>query len=98
MTPIALDPITYAKNSRDLTPDVRKKWVDERIAYIDNHRKFATKFGIPVIDVYKASLKSDGLVDRKYISDDYIHPSKLGVELMSKVIADYIFTNKIFSE
>lgn len=98
LTPIALDPNTYALNSRDLSQETRKKWVDERISYIKNHKKFADEKGIPVIDVYQKSLKQDGLVDRKYISDDYIHPSKLGVELISKTIADYIFENKIFPE
>lgn len=98
MTPIALDPETYALASRDLSDEVRKEWVNERVAYINNHKKFAEDKGIPVIDVYKASLKPDGLVDRKYISTDYIHPSKAGIELMSQVIADYIFNQKIFPE
>jgi len=98
LTPIALDPINYARGSRDLSPEVRKQWVAERVSYIDNHRKFAEDKGIPVIDVYKASLKPDGTVDRSYISDDFIHPSKKGIELISKSIADYIFTNKIFPQ
>ncbi len=98
LTPIAPDPINFARGTRDLSPIVRKQWVAERVAYIDNHRKFAKEKGIPVIDVYKASLKSDGIVDRSYISDDFIHPSKKGVELMSQTIADYIFKNKIFPQ
>jgi lysophospholipase L1-like esterase len=98
MTPIALDPVTYAKGTVALSPEVRKQWVAERVSYIDNHRKFAESLGIPVIDVYKASLKPDGLVDKTYISDDFVHPSKKGIELISKTIADYIFTNKIFPE
>ena len=32
----------------------------------------------------------------KDISDDFIHPSKKGIELISQVIADYIFNNKVF--
>ncbi len=98
LTPIALDPINYARGSRDLSPEVRKQWVTERVAYIDNHRKFAQEKGIPVIDVYKASLKPDGTVDKSYISDDFIHPSKKGIELISQTITDYIFNNKIFSQ
>ncbi|MCX6706318.1 MAG: SGNH/GDSL hydrolase family protein [Candidatus Woesebacteria bacterium] len=96
LTPIALDPVNYARGSRDLSPQVRKQWVEERIAYINNHKKFAEEKGIPVIDVFKASLKPNGEVDRTYISDDFIHPSKKGLELISKSIADYIFNNKIF--
>lgn len=98
LTPIAPDPVNFARGSIDLTPEVRKNWVEERIAYIDNHRKFAIDKGIPVIDVYPMSLNPDGSVNRTYISDDSIHPSKAGVELISKVIADYIFTNKIFPQ
>ncbi len=96
MTPIALDPVTYARGTVSLTPEVRRAWVQERVAYIDNHRRFAEEKGIPVIDVYKASLKPNGEVDRSCISDDFVHPSKKGIELMSKSIADYIFTNSIF--
>lgn len=98
LTPIALDPANYARGTVALSSEVRKQWVAERVAYIDNHRKFAEDKEIPVIDVYKASLKSDGTVDRSYISDDFVHPSKKGVELISKSIADYIFTNNIFPQ
>lgn len=98
LTPIALDPVNFAKSTRDLTPEVRRAWVEERVAYIDNHRKFAEEKGIPVIDVYRASLKPDGEVDRTYISDDFVHPSQKGIELMSRSIADYIFNNKVFPQ
>ncbi len=98
MTPIAIDPINFAKGSYDLSPDQRKQWVTERIAYIDNHRKFAKEKGIPVIDVYPISLMKSGLVNKTYVSDDHIHPSQKGIGLMSKAIADYIFENKIFPE
>lgn len=99
LTPIAPDPVNFAKSTIDLSPKVRKEWVEERIAYIDNHRKFAQERGIPVIDVYPLSLKPNGEVDTKYISqDDFIHPSKEGIELISRTIADYIFSNKIFPE
>jgi lysophospholipase L1-like esterase len=98
LTPIALDPVNYARGTVALSSEARKQWVVERVAYIDNHRKFAKDKGIPVIDVYKASLKPDGTVDRSYISDDFVHPSKKGIDLISKSIADYIFTNKIFPQ
>jgi lysophospholipase L1-like esterase len=96
MTPIALDFDTYARGIVNLSPEVRRIWVEERVSYIDNHRKFAEEKGIPVIDVYKASLKPNGEVDRTYISDDFVHPSEKGVELISKSVAGYIFTNNIF--
>jgi len=37
-------------------------------------------------------------VNKTYISDDFIHPSKKGIELISQTIADFIFNNKIFPE
>ncbi|HKB88739.1 MAG TPA: SGNH/GDSL hydrolase family protein [Patescibacteria group bacterium] len=98
MTPIALDPLHFAMGTRDLSPTVRKQWVEERVAYINNHKKFAQEKGIPIIDVYEASLKPNGEVDRTYISDDFVHPSKKGIDLISKTIADYIFANKIFPQ
>jgi lysophospholipase L1-like esterase len=96
MTPIAMNPATFAKGTYELSFEKRKEWVSERISYIENHKKFAQEKGIHVIDVYKASLKSDGLVDQKYIGADYIHPSGLGIDLISKTIANYIYDNEIF--
>lgn len=98
MTPIALSYKNYARGTYDLSAAQRKSWVDERVAYIQNHKKFAEEKGIPVIDVFSASLKSNGEVDESYISDDFIHPSVKGINLISKTIADYIFTNKIFPQ
>lgn len=98
LTPIAPDPVNFGKGFLDLSEEQRRAWVEERISYIDNHRAFAEKKGIPVIDVYRTSLKPNGEVDRTYISDDSIHPSKKGIDLISKSIADYIFNNKIFPE
>lgn len=96
MTPIALDPVNFAKNTYDLSNETRKKWVDERVAYINNHKKFALDHGIPVIDIFERSKKSDGLVNKKLIGEDFIHPSADGVEFMSKEIADFIFSNQVF--
>lgn len=98
MTPIALDPVNYARTTVSLSSAVRRQWVAERVAYIDDFRKFADARGIPVIDVYKASLMPNGQVDRSYISDDFIHPSQKGIALISQTIADYIFNNKIFPQ
>lgn len=98
LTPIAPHPTKFATGTYNISDDERKKWVSERIAYIENHKKFAIEKGIPVIDAYVASLKSDGVVDTAYIADDFVHPSKAGIELISQTIADYIFQNKIFPE
>ncbi len=96
MIPIAPSLSEFGKGTVDLSPDQRSYWATERIAYIDNHRKFAEDHGIPVIDVYQASLKDDGTVDLKYVADDFIHPSEEGIKLISREIADYIYVNEIF--
>lgn len=99
MTPIAPSEEFFAKGTVDLTPEVRKQWVDERIAYIKNAIAFAEKNNVPLINVYGKSLTPDGKADLKYINpQDYIHPSAEGVKLISKTIADYIFQNHIFPE
>lgn len=99
MTPIAPSEEFFAQGSRDLEPEIRKQWVDERISYIKNAIEFAQKNNIPLIDVYEKSLAPDGKVDLKYINeDDYIHPSKEGVTLISKTIADFIIHYQIFPQ
>ena len=98
MTPIAPSVGEFGKGVVELSPEQRGFWANERIAYVDNHRKFAEGKGIPVIDVYKASLKPNGAVDLKYVSNDFIHPSEEGIKLISREIADFIYENKIFPE
>jgi lysophospholipase L1-like esterase len=91
MTPIGLSHQFYALQTRDLSPEVRSSWVDERIAYIENHRRYAQEHNIPLIDVYAKSLDSSGEVNLAYVdSGDYIHPSLAGVELMSQQIAAFL--------
>ncbi len=99
MVPIAPSEEFFAKGVVDLTPQVRKQWVEERIAYIKNAIAFAKKNNIPLINVYGKSLTADGKADLKYINPvDYIHPSVAGVSLISKTIADFILQNHIFIE
>ena len=42
----------FAKNQVDLTSDVRAKWVQERVAYIQNHIDYANSHNIPVINIF----------------------------------------------
>ena len=98
LTPIAPSREFYAKGVVDLSAEARGIWVDERIAYIKNHVKFARDRRIPVIDVYSASLDKNGRADLRYIAKDNIHPSQAGVDLATKTIAQFIFENKIFPE
>ena len=82
MTPIAPSLSEFGKGTVDLSPEQRSYWATERIAYVDNHRKFAEDHGIPVIDIYEASLKENGTDDLRYVADDFIHPSEEGIDLI----------------
>jgi lysophospholipase L1-like esterase len=95
LTTISPNSKTYAYRSVDLSDEARKKWVDERISYIKNHKKYAKEHNIPLIDVFEKSLiNGDG--NPVYISDtDYIHPSPKGIILIQKEIADFMYQSKI---
>lgn len=96
MTPIAPNEDTFGLNSRDLSPETRREWVEERRAYIENHRDFAREHGIPLIDVYAVSQDEDGNGLPQYIDpNDYIHPSAAGVELMASEMAKYWYEEGI---
>ncbi len=88
----------YALNQVDLSPDVREKWANERVAYIQNHIKYANSHNIPLINVYEKSLNTDKDGDLKYIDKvDYIHPSPSGIYLISQEIVDTIFNSNLFN-
>lgn len=93
---ISPNKVIFAKNSVDLTDEVRAKWVQERVAYIENHINYANSHNIPVINIFKDSLTENGDGNPDYINTvDYIHPSPTGIIFISKEIADFIYQNKI---
>jgi hypothetical protein len=99
MTPIAPSKTHFAKGVYDLSVQERKQWAEERIMYIEGVIKYANDNQIPLIDVYQKSLNSENGGDLRYINpDDYIHPSAEGIDLISRIIAEYIFINKIFPD
>ena len=76
----------------ELSPQERNSWANERRAYIENHINFAKTHHIPLINVYEKSLDPQGSALLKYLNpDDYIHPSRQGIELISQEIANYLF-------
>lgn len=86
----------YAQGVVDLSADQRKKWAEERIAYIKNHISYAKSHKIPLVNVYEKSLDSKGDGDIIYLdSGNFIHPSSLGIDLISQQIADTIFVDNI---
>jgi lysophospholipase L1-like esterase len=85
---------SYAKNTQDLAPEVRRQWALERDAYIKNHMDYAKAHGIPVIDIFTPSLDSSGNAKQYLVrTDDYLHPSPSGVLFISKKIADFLAGN-----
>ena len=99
MVTIAPSKTLFAKGVYQLLPEERAQWAEERTAYIRAVIAYAREKGIPLINVYEKSLTSVGDGNLKYInSDDYIHPSNEGVDLISKTIAEFIFANKFFPE
>lgn len=86
----------YGKGVVDLTTQVRTQWANERRAYIENHINYAKKHNIPLINVYEKTLDKNGLTITKYLDpSNYIHPSAEGVRLISQMIADYLYKNRI---
>lgn len=86
----------YGEGSVVLSPEKRREWADERIAYIKNHIKFAQDHNIPLINIYEHSLTKEGDGNIDFINtSDFIHPSVTGIDFMSKEIADWIYNNRV---
>lgn len=64
MVPIAPSEEFFARGVVDLTPEARKQWVEERVAYIKNATLFAQKNNIPLINVYEKSLTPEDKSDQ----------------------------------
>lgn len=94
---ISPNKVIFAQNQVELSPEKRIEWVNERIAYMKNHIAYAKSHNIPLINIFEKSLMENGDGNPDYIStDDYIHPSPTGIVFISKVIADFIYKEKIF--
>lgn len=71
----------------------------ERMAYIRDHMDFAKAHGIPLIDIFDASLTSDGDGNILYVSPtDHIHPSFAGIDFIDTQIANFIYQSKILPQ
>ena len=82
----------YGRGVVDLSAGERNSWANERRFYIENHINFAKIHHFPLINVYEKSLDQNGNALLKYLNpDNYIHPSRQGIELISQEIADYLY-------
>jgi len=95
---IAPSKARYGEGVVALNDEQKKLWVEERVAYIKNHIKYAQKKKIPLINIYEKTLKDgDGNID--YLSgSDFIHPSPSGIILISQELADFLFNNKVLPQ
>ncbi|OGE31539.1 hypothetical protein A3C59_05340 [Candidatus Daviesbacteria bacterium RIFCSPHIGHO2_02_FULL_36_13] len=92
---IAPSKAQYGRGQVELTPEARQGWVLEREAYIKNHIKFAMDNNIPLINIFEKS-KVEGDLNLDLVrTEDYIHPSPTGTIFISKIIADFLFQEKI---
>ena len=86
----------YAEGVANLTTEERKKWAEDRVAYIKNHINYSKQNKLPLINVYEKSLDENGGGHIDYINTaDFIHPSPTGVEFISYEVADFIFKQRI---
>ena len=84
----------YAKGVEELSIEERRKWADERSAYIQNHIKYAKSHKIPLINVFDKSLKSES--PNSLVNDsDFIHPSNEGLELIGSEIANFLIKKNV---
>lgn len=90
---------TYAQEEVQLSVADRTIEANERDAYIKNHIDFAKAHNIPLIDMYDASILSNGDGNILYISPtDHIHPSFAGIDFIDQHISDFIYTNHILPQ
>ena len=97
---IAPNSQNYAKATQiNRSAAERKEQAEERIAYLKNHRDYATKHNIPVVNIYEKSLTAKGDGNMEYIdpSDD-IHPSAVGVIFIGKELANFIHEKQILPQ
>lgn len=86
----------YAQNTVVLDDEQRKKWVNERRAYIENHISYAKSRGIPIINIYEKSQDLFGSGKLDYVNTtDFIHPSPTGIYFISEEIAKFIKENNL---
>jgi len=96
MATIAPSQSHFGIGAVDLGPEQRNLWANERRFYIENHINFAKAHHFPLINIYDKSLNPNGSTNLKYLDiNNYIHPSKTGIELISKEIANFLYNNKI---
>lgn len=96
---IAPNKFYFGKGVLELSDKEREKWVAERVAYIQNHIKYAKANNIPLINVYEKSLTEDGTGNAEYLAnEDFIHPSPNGVIFISQQIADSLKELKILEK
>ncbi len=87
----------YAEGVINLTTEKRQEWAKERMAYMENHIKYANSHKIPLINIYEKSLDQSGAGNIDFINpNDFIHPSPTGIYFISAEIAKFLYQNNFF--
>jgi len=93
---IAPNSITFCNSCQEKFSSLEKIEKTKTIKlYIQNAINFANSQGFPLANAYQYTLSSSNEGLPEFISDDSIHPSELGAQLFSDVIAKTIFDNNL---
>jgi len=96
VTTIAPNSKYFGKGLVDLTQEAREVWVSERREYIRNHANIAKDKEIYLLDIYQMTVDEEGEGLLLYINKEYyLHPSPLGIDLVNKSMADFLFENNL---
>lgn len=92
LTTIAPNTKVYAKNidGLNLTEEDRLNRVKTVRMYIKNMINFSSSQGVPLINIYQATLGEGGEGGLKYIAEDGLHPSGEGHKLTAEMIFSYL--------
>ncbi len=81
---------TYTDGSANLPPERKLIECETVKSYLKNTINFATSQNYPLADAYTASLINDEGLPNNINQKDHIHPSELGQQLFSKILAKTI--------
>lgn len=95
---IAPNSRTFGDGASGLSFSEIDKWQRTQTikSYLDNAIKFAKSEGLPLADVYHASIDANGDGKELYVSPgDHIHYSDLGRQLFARTVVNTIVNNKL---
>lgn len=95
MATLSPDAVNYAKGILDLTPEARAKIVEEKKTYLRAAVEVGKSLGIPIIDVFSATVGDGDGRDDLVEDETNIHPSAAGVQFLEDFIARELIKAKV---